>query len=30
VTTVEDRVDLEGWIVMRSRRYCEEEYWRSL
>jgi len=30
VTTDEDRVDLEGWIVMRSWRYCGEECWRSL
>jgi len=26
----EDRVDLEGWTVMRSRRYCGEECWRTL
>jgi len=30
VTTDEDRVALESWIVIRWRRYCGEQYWRSL
>ena len=30
MTNAENRVDREGWIVMRSRRQRGEEYWRSL
>jgi len=30
VTNVDDRVDREGWTVMRSRSLLGEEDWRSL